>query len=370
MRDELKYRAAEFFAGIGLMRLGLDRHGIEVCFANDIDPAKRAIYAENFDSEDFLLRDVRELRGADVPTVDLATASFPCIDLSLAGNRAGLDGRHSGTYWEFVRILEELGRRRPRVILLENVAGFLSTRRGRDFVEAIAALNRLGYWCAVIFTDAKWFVPQSRPRLFIVGALERFCDPTELAPPLAALREQYGLQLDEFILPAPRNAAATLAEAVERLAPEDPAWWDAARFAQFRASLQPLHRARLMRLANAQTCSWATAYRRTRDGAPVWEIRGDGIAGCLRTARGGSSKQALVEGGRGAMRARWMTPREYARLQGAPEFRFESVSRNTALGAFGDAVCVPVVEAIAKHCLLPILKGRALQDSAQCRLAI
>src|SRR5581483_652936 len=97
---------AEFFAGIGLIRLALERAGWRVRFANDIDPWKYEMYRANFGDCDFLLGDVRTIQPRDIPPVRLATASFPCIDLSLAGNRSGLAGRHSSAYWEFHRILE------------------------------------------------------------------------------------------------------------------------------------------------------------------------------------------------------------------------------------------------------------------------
>lgn len=102
---------------------------------------------------------------------------------------------------------------------------------------------------------------------------------------------------------------------------------------------------------------YATAYRRTRQGKAVWEIRGDNIAGCLRTARGGSSKQAVVDTTTGKLRIRWMTAREYARLQGAPDFSLEGVSEVQAIFGFGDAVCVPAVGWIAQNYLAPLLSG-------------
>jgi DNA (cytosine-5)-methyltransferase 1 len=98
---------------------------------------------------------------------------------------------------------------------------------------------------------------------------------------------------------------------------------------------------------------FATAYRRTRHGSATWEIRPDNISGCLRTNGGGSSKQALVEAGNGNVRVRWMTAREYARLQGAPFFRFDSATESQAKFAFGDGVCVPAVAWLARHCLVP-----------------
>ncbi len=120
---------AEFFAGIGLMRLGLEQEGWRVAFANDIDRDKYEMYSAHFGEEDSLFRveDVHKLDPEAVPSVTLATASFPCNDLSLAGMREGLGGEQSSAYWGFVRILDEMGDRRPRIVLLGNVAGSLTS---------------------------------------------------------------------------------------------------------------------------------------------------------------------------------------------------------------------------------------------------
>lgn len=355
----MRFRAAEFFAGIGLVRLALEQEGFTVVFANDIDPAKHRLYAANFDDSCFLLEDIRKIKGRNVPSVDLASASFPCIDLSLAGNRAGLRGEHSNTFWEFARVLEEMGRRRPRAILLENVVGFLSAHQGRDLANALARLNGLGYSCGLSVVDAKWFVPQSRPRLFIVGSLRPHGETFPRASVPASLN-----------LPPPPKHSTTLADIVERFASDDVIWWDRTRFARFRGSLRPIHARRLEQMLRLSGPAWATAYRRTRDGRPVWEIRFDGLSGCLRTARGGSSKQAVVEVNRGKARARWMTPLEYARLQGAPDYQFQNERRNICLSAFGDAVCVPAVAWIARNSVLPLLQNHGEPKSHQLALAV
>lgn len=114
---------AEFFAGIGLMRLGLENAGWTIAFANDIDSTKEQIYSKHFrDTENhFHLGDIHQLSGAQIPTVSLATASFPCTDLSLAGRREGLSGSQSSAFWGFVNVLEDMRERRPPIILLENV---------------------------------------------------------------------------------------------------------------------------------------------------------------------------------------------------------------------------------------------------------
>ncbi len=355
-------RVAEFFAGIGLVRLALEEEGFSVAFANDIEPVKRDMYVANFGDQHFVLDDVRNVRGNHVPDVDLATASFPCTDLSLAGMRAGLEGEQSGMFWEFARVLGEMGARRPRAVLLENVIGFASSRNGEDMRAVIARLNELGYVCDLFAMDARWFVPQSRPRLFIVGFLGNNV-PT-VVPSLSRLRPRWlvrfveqhpNLNIHARHLPQPPINRKTLAGIVERLPAEDSRRWSGERLQAFIGSLSPLQRERLEALSHSDRRAWATAYRRTRNGSPVWEIRADSISGCLRTARGGSSKQALVEAGEGDVRVRWMTAREYARLQGAPDFKVENKSDNAVLFGFGDGVCVPVIAWIARHYIRPLL---------------
>jgi DNA (cytosine-5)-methyltransferase 1 len=352
-------RAAEFFAGIGLVRQGLEDSGFAVVFANDIEAKKRDMYAANFDASEFVCGDVRDVQGAAVPDIELATASFPCTDLSLAGNRAGLGGVQSSMFWEFARVLEEMGERRPRAVLLENVPSFATSHGGADLRQALAKLNALGYSCDPLVLDARRFVPQSRPRLFIVGIAEPVGDldwSSELRP--AWVRDfasrHPDLRLHARRLKLPPMAVPTLADVVERVPSTDARWWSAERTLRFTDSLSPIQADRLSRLRASRKLVWASAYRRTRRGRAVWEIRDDFISGCLRTARGGSSRQAVVQGGRGGVRVRWMTPREYARLQGAPDYRLDpSVTVNQALFGFGDAVCVPAVAWIARNYLMP-----------------
>lgn len=353
------FRVAEFFAGAGLVRKALEPCGGRVVFANDIEPFKQRLYAANFDASDFRLGDVRDVKGRSIPDIDVATASFPCTDLSLAGKRAGFDGEQSSMFWEFARVIREMKRRRPKAVLLENVPSFASSKSGRDLEDAIRELNELGYVCDLVVLDARFFVPQSRPRLFIVGSRKRLpgtVNPTEslvMADPLRpdwALRfmaSHPDLQFQVFPLPVPPTDRAELSAVVERLPSSHEAWWTPERVVNFVEPLSPIQSRRLEELRSSSVTRWATAYRRTRNGRAVWEIRADGISGCLRTARGGSSKQALVQAGKGRLSVRWMTPTEYARLQGAEDLNLDAVSPNQALFALGDAVCVPAVRWIA-----------------------
>ncbi len=365
-------RVAEFFAGIGLVGHALELEGCEVVFANDIDPVKHRLFAANYDDSVFTLGDIRDIHGHHVPDVDIATASFPCTDLSLAGNRAGLTGDHSGTFWQFTRVLDEMGHRRPQVVMLENVVGFFSSNGGKDLRAAIEELNSLGYRCDLVLADARWFVPQSRPRVFIVGSavpLQVNASDTALAPRPGWFAEfaskNPDLMLQEFPVRPPPISDVHLSSVIDRIPEDEPIWWDSQRTQAFIDSLSPLQAERVEELRRAREVDWRTAYRRTRNGVPVWEIRRDAIAGCLRTARGGSSKQAVVQVGAGSLRVRWMTAKEYARLQGVPDYRLDSVTESQALFGFGDAVCVPVVQWIGKEYLLP-----ALAAAARERLAI
>ena len=166
---------AEFFAGIGLMRMGLEQAGWQTIWANDIDPDKEAMYRRHFDDADnhFALGDVHLIESRSIPAVTLATASFPCTDLSLAGGRRGLAGTGSAAFWGFVDAIRGMGRRKPPIVLLENVTGFLSSHNGNDFQDACVALNELGYAVDAFIIDAVHFVPQSRQRLFVVGSRRR-----------------------------------------------------------------------------------------------------------------------------------------------------------------------------------------------------
>ena len=362
-------RVAEFFAGIGLMARALESRSFRVAWANDIESAKRDLYLANRPGAEkiFRLGDVRAVQGGDIPAgVELASASFPCIDLSLAGNRRGLAGAQSGMFWEFARVLEEMGDGRPRVALLENVHGFATSHGGQDLRNALARMSELGYSSDVISINARHFVPQSRPRMFVIGVHGDLPKGAHVGvPPLSGTRPPWvraiferhaDLRMHYVDLPELPDGPDDLGGVVQRMPAADSRWWDSERTSAFIASLSERQLARLEALRDGEVTTWRTAYRRTRGGVATWEIRADGIAGCLRTTGGGSSKQALVQAGRGHVRCRWMTPIEYARLMGAAGFKTHARTENQALFGFGDAVVVDVISWIADHYLLPALR--------------
>jgi DNA (cytosine-5)-methyltransferase 1 len=356
---------AEFFAGIGLVRLGLENSGWKISFANDMDVKKYEMYAQNFPDvqQHFRIEDIRKLNGADIPTVSLATASFPCNDLSLAGSYRGLAGQHSSTIWEFIRILSEMGSRRPPILLLENVPSFLTSSKGKDFEAVLCALNQQGYGCDAFIVDAAWFVPQSRPRLFIVG-FQGSAHSESSVPVESKLRPQ---KLIRFIqshpniswhvrtLPVPEPSKLHLADILEGIPHDSEIWWDEQRSRYLRNQMSEKHSIVASSMISAQDYQYGTVFRRVRNKRSMAELRTDGIAGCLRTPRGGSGRQILFKAGKGEYYVRLLTPRECARLQGVPDTYQINVPLNQALFGFGDAVCVPVIQWIAKHYLNPLL---------------
>ncbi len=353
--------------------MALEEAGAEIVFANDISSVKASMYELNFGHSEFVLGDIARITGTDLPEAEIATASFPCTDLSLAGNRAGLKGRDSNSLGEFLRILKEMENRRPRVVMLENVAGFATSNGGRDLLTSLEALNDLGYYCDIAALDARHFVPQSRVRLFIIGTTNPPSTSYDINRQ-ASLRPKWvprflatNSNLRMFSLPLPplpSSSKRTLDDVADTLSPSDPAWWSGEVAEQFLQRMSRINAARAAALRDAPRCTRRTAYRRTRGGQALWEIRADAISGCLRTTRGGSSRQALVEGWNGEIRIRWMNAKEYARLQGAPNFKWGTTPESQARFALGDAVCVPAVAWLASNYLIPLATTTPMPNSS------
>jgi DNA (cytosine-5)-methyltransferase 1 len=347
---------AEFFAGIGLMRCALEKHGWTAAYGNDIDSKKLDMYRAHF-GDGFDLRDIHDVPASAIPKVTLATASFPCNDLSLAGSRRGLAGKQSSAFWGLVTLLEGMRSRRPALVLLENVTGFLTSHGGRDFEQALLALNRLGYAVDAFILDAAHFVPQSRQRLFVLGQRVGRIESDELRQSDARPRS-----LVDFIaahpqirwrirtLPPQPGSTLRLTQVLEKQA----YWWTPERAEYLLSQMSPRHRAMADEMIAGSRWSYGTVFRRIRNSRSMAELRTDGIAGCLRTPRGGSGRQILFKAGKGRYLARLLSPVECARLMGAGDYRI-SGTLNQALFGFGDAVCVPVIEWIAENYLNPVI---------------
>ncbi|WP_414694369.1 DNA cytosine methyltransferase [Phenylobacterium sp.] len=362
----------EFFAGGGMARLGLGRRW-SCAFANDFDPVKAATYRANFaDAAEHLHEgDVWALGAEGLPGhADLAWASSPCQDFSLAGARAGLAGGRSSAFFGFWRLIEGLAEqgRSPRAIVIENVSGLLTSHGGADFTALGQALADQGYSFGALEIDAAAFLPQSRPRVFVIATRD---------PPPAALTGA-----SPFHSRAVKAAAAGLPPDLERrwiwwrlaapparntdlsalLEPDAAvAWHMPARTERWLELMAPLHQARLEAARARGERAVGAIFRRTRveDSRRVQraEVRFDGLAGCLRTPRGGSSRQAIAVVEDGTVRTRLLSPREAARLMGLPDSYGLPRAATSALHVAGDGVAVPVVRWLASELLEPLLAG-------------
>jgi len=350
--------------------------GWRCLFANDLSPKKAAAYRANWGDDDLWVGDVHAVTPEMLPgRADLAWGSFPCQDLSLAGAGAGLSGGRSGAFWGFwnaILALKSQGRA-PRALVLENVVGTLTSRGGRDFAAIGAALAGAGYRFGAMVIDAALFLPQSRPRLFILAVDADVALPPQVtasAPsaswhPKALLAAQTALDEETagrwiwWRLAAPRANVPRLADLVEE-EPLGVRWHDPQETEALLALMAPLHRERIRTIAASGERRVGAVYKRIRpdrNGVKIQraEARFDDRAGCLRTPAGGSSRQTLilVEGQR--IRSRLISPREAARLMGLDDGYRLPPRYNDAYRLAGDGVAVPVVRFLAAELLEPLL---------------
>jgi DNA (cytosine-5)-methyltransferase 1 len=364
----------EFFSGGGMARLGLGAHW-KCLFANDWSEKKAAAYKAYFGASEVKVCSVRDLTPSDLPgTPMLVWGSFPCQDLSLAGNGAGLKGERSGTFlpfWELVLAIIREGRG-PRLILLENVVGTLTAHGGSDFAEIVRKLVHAGYRVGALVIDAVRFLPQSRPRLFVIAV-----QSDAAMPPDCVLPEPAGPWCSTSLTTAHRRLPASLKDywiwwrlpvpsgpvpAFSSILEEEPAgvqWHSREQTERLISLMSPLHLEKLEKARQSGKRIIGTVYKRTRpnpDGGIVQraEIRFDQISGCLRTPAGGSSRQAIMVVEGRCVRSRLLSPREAARLMGIPDDYPLPSKYNDAYYLAGDGVAVPVVGWLNQHLLLPI----------------
>ncbi len=384
MAKEEKLPFYEFFAGGGMARLGL-RHRWHCTFANDSCTKKAAAYWLNFgEAPELSVRDIREVTPGDLPgEPQLVWASFPCQDLSLAGNGAGLKGERSGTFWPFWKLMQGLAKenRPARLIVLENVVGAITSNRGHDFRVILQTLSDAGYRAGALVIDAIHFVPQSRPRLFILAVDSRakvlsslrteapnpFWHPAALRAAYAELPIGVRKSWEWWHLPLPPAGHLTLSDIIEPN-PDAVVWHSAAETKRLLQMMSQPNREKVEKAKRLRRQVIGTIYRRTRlnqSGQKVQraEVRFDQISGCLRTPVGGSSRQTVLVVEGETIRSRLLSPREAARLMGVPDEYKLPQKYNEAYHLMGDGLVVPVVQWLEQHLLSPLgtVNDRALE---------
>lgn len=360
----------EFFAGGGMARLGLGA-AWTCLFANDFDAKKVASYTANFAPADELHHgDVAKVTSAQLPKhATLAWASFPCQDLSLAGNGKGLAGGRSGVFWAFFKLMQQLKKegRRPPIVALENVSGLLTSHGGQDLTNLISALADEGYRVGLVALDGALFVAQSRPRVFVVAVARGVAIPKGLTAkvpnpvwhPQSLQDVVEGLSPEVrknwlwWKLPMPRTEAPHLADIIER-EPQGVQWHTESETQNLLSMMTKGNLAKVEGTKKLGTLQVGTIYRRTRDNIQRAEVRFDGVSGCLRTPSGGSSRQIVMVVEGDAVRSRLISPRETARLMGLPESYILPERYNDTYHLTGDGLVVPAVSWIEQHIIRPL----------------
>ena len=364
-----------------MARIGLGP-GWSCLFANDFDFKKGLTYQANFGGAELAVKDIRQVNVSELPGIaDLMWGSFPCQDLSLAGVGAGLKGERSGTFypfWDVVSALKKEGRG-PKMVALENVCGTLTSHGGKDFEAIVRTFAEAGYRCGALVINAALFLPQSRPRLFVIGVrADVAIDPALLSPePLLPFHtrglcrsvENLPVALRRQVLwwnvPTPGHRVRTFADEIEEN-PASVAWHTPAETQVLLAKMSPVNKAKLVAAQRAGRRMVGGVYKRTRlneKGAKVQraEVRFDDVAGCLRTPAGGSSRQVILVVDGKKIRSRLISARETARLMGLPDDYKLPKNYNEAYHLTGDGVAVNVVRHLAHHIFEPLL-GEVQQE--------
>lgn len=382
-----KFKYYEFFAGVGMARAGLGR-GWQCLFANDCDQLKQASYAENWAGETFDGRDVALVTAHDLDgRADLAWASFPCQDLSQAGSKAGIGyaysatATRSGAVWPFLEIMRDLRAegRQPTMLALENVVGLLTSNGGADFRTLCSALSELGYRYGAIVADAAHFVPQSRPRVFIVAVRREFPIPSELCCELPRspwhtqplLRARAGLSPSEVsdwvwwtLGEPPARREFELTDVIDL---GDGAQWNTDEATdRLLGMMSEQHLKRLNEAKLAGRPMIGSLYLRMRPHGGTGNVQRAEIAfgttiGCLRTPKGGASRPRIIVVEGEQVRTRLVSVREAALLMGLGEdFNLPS-TYNECFRLIGDGVVPAVVRFLGERLLEPIATSTSMR---------
>jgi DNA (cytosine-5)-methyltransferase 1 len=166
---EVEINHLDLFSGIGGFHLGFERAGFKInSYFSEIDKYAIQVYKDKFKDSNYV-GSVTDVRGGDLPNIDLITFGSPCQDFSLAGKRKGLGGERSSLISEAIRLIRE---KRPRVFVWENVKGTFSSNNRQDFAAILQAFTNIGgYRLEWQLLNTKWFLPQNRERIYLVGYL-------------------------------------------------------------------------------------------------------------------------------------------------------------------------------------------------------
>ncbi len=334
---DASFRFIDLFAGIGGLRRGFDALGGECVFTCEIDKWAQKTYAANYDNglDHEIAGDIKDVDPADIPAHDLLLAGFPCQPFSIAGvSKKNALGQPHGFRCEsqgtlFFDTARIIAHHRPRAFLLENVKNLVNHDRGNTFEVIKGTLQEdLGYRLSWRVIDAKGFVPQHRERIFIVG----FRDDTDIT-------------LDNLELPDPRHGPRleTILHPENGTEGKDGHYTDAGG--------QVLVNYTLSTHLWCYLQDYAEKHRARGNGFGYGLVGPSDVARTLSARYYKDGSEILVR--RAGENPRRLTPRECSRLMGFDQpgqSKFKiPVSDTQAYKQFGNAVVVPVAEAVARH---------------------
>ena len=333
------------FAGVGGFDLGMERAGMRPAWQVEIDPHARAVLARHW-PEARQLEDVRKVGAHNLQPVDVIVGGFPCQDLSVAGNRAGLAGHRSGLFYEMLRVINEL---KPGLVIWENVPGLLSSDGGRDFARVLHSLGGIGYHGAWRILNAQYFgVPQRRRRVF--GCFTGSDTGAIAGSEILAIAN--GMQRDSAEgggqRPAAAGAAAGGAGAEGGGSVVFKGHQEGIRIVGNGERLSPT----LDTYHNVRAKVFQSRYFTRGEGGPPSDV----VPALAANSRQNDTAAKVLA----AAAVRRLTPTECERLQGFPDGWTAGQADAHRYRQMGNAVCVPVVEWIGRRAVA-WLEGRRLE---------
>jgi len=325
----------DLFAGIGGLRRGFESIGGRCVFTSEWDKYSQQTYRANFPDDDHEINgDITKIDATDIPAHDVLLAGFPCQPFSIAGvskknalGRAhGFEDKTQGTlFFDVARIIAH---HRPAAFLLENVRNLVGHDKGKTFQTIKDVLtDELGYKIDFRVIDGRYWTPQHRERIFIIGFREdqgfRFADMKlpDAAPKLGAILHPG----DGSEAPDQRFTVGNSGRVPEKYTLTDHLWNYLQRYKE--------------------------KHQAAGNGFGFGLVGPDDVARTLSARYFKDGSEILIkQEGQGPRR---LTPRECARLMGFDEAQGNefiiTVSDTQAYRQFGNSVVVPAVKAVAEH---------------------
>jgi len=326
-----KFKFIDLFAGVGGIRLAYQNNGGKCVFSSEWDSFAKKTYEANFGEVPF--GDITKISETEIPDHDVLLGGFPCQPFSIAGvskkNSLGrqhgfLDKTQGTLFFDIARIIKH---KRPKAFMLENVKNLVSHDKKRTFKVITEALTELGYSIHYKVLDAKYYVPQHRERIIIVGFN----------------REIFNEQ-EQFTFPEPKDVELRIKDILEpnvddKYTLSDKLW-------NYLQEYKKKHQAKGngfgFGLTNLNGVSRTLSARYYKDGAEI----------------------LIPQEGKNPRR---LTPRECARLQGFPDTFKIPVSDNQGYKQFGNSVAMPLMQAVGKNIIKELQR---INEPEQSKIAV